>query len=57
MVLTNPYLIYLSSILTDAEKAVVQTMTMKLLPTPAVRYLKEVGFKMSRATYFRYEKS
>jgi hypothetical protein len=30
---------YLSSILTDAEKAVVQTMTMKLLPTPAVQYL------------------
>jgi hypothetical protein len=30
------------SILTDAEKAVVQTMTMKLLPTPAVQYLNDI---------------
>jgi len=43
----------MSSILTDIEKAVVQTMTMKLLPTSAVQYLNDVGFKMSRATYFR----
>ena len=28
----------MSSILTDTEKALVQTMIMKLLPTPAVQY-------------------
>ena len=31
----------MSSILTDTEKAVVQTMIMKLLPTPAVQYLND----------------
>jgi len=31
----------MSSILTDTEKALVQTMTMKLLPTPAVQYLND----------------
>ena len=50
------------TMLTGTEKAVVQTMTMKLLPTSAVQYLiptsavqylNDVGFKMSRATYFR----
>jgi hypothetical protein len=41
------------SMLTDTEKAVVQTMTMKLLHTSAVQYLNDVGFKMSRATDFR----
>lgn len=44
------------SILTDTEKAVVETMTKGLLPEPALRFLEDVGHKMSRATYFRHKK-
>ena len=34
----------MSSILTDTEKAVVQTMIMKLLPTPAVQHPNDTTF-------------
>jgi len=44
------------SILSDTEKAVVQTITMKLLPDEALIYLKDCGIKMARRSYFRYKK-
>jgi hypothetical protein len=44
------------SILSDTEKAVVQTITMKLLPDQALTYLKDCGINMSRRSYFRYKK-
>jgi hypothetical protein len=44
------------SILSDTEKAVVQTITMKLPPEQALTYLKDCGFKMARRSYFRYKK-
>jgi len=44
------------SILSDTEKAVVQTITMKLLPDQALTYLKDCGINMARRSYFRYKK-
>jgi hypothetical protein len=44
------------SILTDTEKAVVETITKGLLPGPSLKFLEDVGHKMSRATYFRHKK-
>lgn len=43
-------------ILSDTEKAVVETVTMGLLPGPALKYLNDKGFDISRATYFRCKK-
>jgi len=44
------------SILTETQKAVVETITMRLHPTQALHYLKEAGHEMSRAKYFRHKK-
>jgi hypothetical protein len=44
------------TILSDTERAVVETMIMNLLPTPALEYLRNAGFNLSRATYFRAKK-
>jgi hypothetical protein len=44
------------SILSDTEKAVVQTITMKLHPDEALTYLKDCGIKMARRSYFRHKK-
>ena len=44
------------SILTDTEKAVVETIRMRLSTEQALQYMKENGFSVSRATYFRHKK-
>jgi hypothetical protein len=44
------------NILNDTEKAVVQTITMKLHTEQALSYLKDCGIKMARRSYFRYKK-
>jgi hypothetical protein len=44
------------SILTETQKAIVETITMKLSVVEALSYLKDVGFKMSRAKYFRQKR-
>lgn len=41
------------SILSDTEKIIVDTMTMRMLPNEALAYLKDNGVKISRRTYFR----
>jgi hypothetical protein len=46
----------MSSILSDTEKSVVQTITMKMHTDEALTYLKDCGFKMARRSYFRYKK-
>jgi len=45
------------SILTDTQKAVVDTMTMRLSTIHSLEYLKEHGFEMSRRNYFRHKKT
>lgn len=45
-----------SSILTDSEKAVVPTITIRLNLREALEYLKNTGFELSERTYFRYKK-
>ena len=42
--------------LTDSEKAVVETMTMKMHTKFALQYLKDNGHDMSERTYFRHKK-
>ena len=44
------------SILSDTQKAVVDTITMKLDLVNALDYLKNVGFPMKRRTYYRHKK-
>jgi hypothetical protein len=44
------------SILTDTQKAIVDTMTMRLSIVKSLEYLKEHGFEMSRRNYFRQKK-
>lgn len=44
------------SILSETQKAVIETITMRLHPTQALHYLKEAGHEMSRAKYFRHKK-
>src|SRR5215204_1079957 len=44
------------SILSDTEKAVVETIRMRLSTEQALQYMKDNGFSISRATYFRYKK-
>ncbi|HET9807903.1 MAG TPA: hypothetical protein VFP49_13450, partial [Nitrososphaeraceae archaeon] len=44
------------SILSDTEKAVVETIRMRLSTEQALQYLKDNGFYVSRATYFRRKK-
>jgi hypothetical protein len=44
------------SILNDTQKAVVETIRMRLSTEQSLQYLKDNGFFVSRATYFRYKK-
>jgi hypothetical protein len=44
------------SILSDTEKAVVETIRMRLSTEQALQYMKDNGFSVSRATYFRHKK-
>ena len=44
------------SILNDTEKAVVETIRMRLSIEQALQYMKDNGFSVSRATYFRHKK-
>lgn len=42
--------------LSDTEKAVVETMRMRLTTDQALQYLKDNEFPLSRASYFRHKK-
>ena len=42
--------------LSDTEKAVVETIRMRLTTDQALQYLKDNEFPMSRASYFRHKK-
>jgi hypothetical protein len=44
------------SILSDTQKAVVDTMTMRLSTNKSLEYLKDHGFEVSRRNYFRHKK-
>ncbi|HET6717874.1 MAG TPA: DUF4756 family protein [Nitrososphaeraceae archaeon] len=44
------------SLLSDTEKAVVETIRMRLSTEQALQYMKDIGFSVSRATYFRHKK-
>jgi hypothetical protein len=44
------------SVLSDTQKVVVQTITMRLHTEDALSYLKDCGIKMARRNYFRYKK-
>jgi hypothetical protein len=44
------------SILSDSQKAVVDTMTMKLKLPHALEYMEHVGHRMSERTYYRQKK-
>lgn len=44
------------SLLSDTEKAVVDTIRMRLSTEQALQYMKDNGFSISRATYFRHKK-
>jgi hypothetical protein len=44
------------SILTDSQKAVVDTLTMRLNLSQALEYVKDAGFKMSERTYYRHKR-
>ena len=46
----------MSSVLSDTEKAVVETIRMRLTTDQALQYLKDNEFPMSRASYFRHKK-
>jgi len=44
------------SILSDTQKAVVDTITMRLNLAHALDYVKHLGFPMGRRTYYRHKK-
>jgi hypothetical protein len=44
------------SMLSDTEKAVVETIRMRLSTEQALQYMKDNGFSVSRASYFRHKK-
>lgn len=44
------------SILTDTQKAVIDTITMKVNLAHALDYLKSAGFPMGKRTYYRHKK-
>jgi hypothetical protein len=46
----------ISSVLSDTEKAVVQTITMRMHIEEALSYLKDCGINMARRTYYRHKK-
>ena len=43
------------SVLSDTERAVVETITMRMLPNEALQYLKDCGIEVSRRSYFRHK--
>jgi hypothetical protein len=43
------------SVLSDTERAVVETITMRMLPNEALQYLKDCGIEISRRSYFRHK--
>jgi hypothetical protein len=45
-----------SSILTDTEKAVVETITMRMHTDEALAYLKDCSITMVKRSYYRYKK-
>ena len=45
-----------SSILTERQKAVIETIRMRLSEQRSLKYLKEVGFPCSPATFYREKK-
>jgi hypothetical protein len=45
-----------TSILTERQKAVIETIRMRLSEQQSLEYLKEVGFTCSPATYYREKK-
>ncbi|MDR4512330.1 MAG: hypothetical protein MRJ93_11580 [Nitrososphaeraceae archaeon] len=46
----------MADILTDTERAVVESIRMRLSTEQALVYMKDVGYPVARATYFRYKK-
>jgi hypothetical protein len=44
------------SILSDSQKAVVETITMKLTLGHALDYLKSMGYPMKERTYYRHKR-
>jgi hypothetical protein len=46
-----------SSLLTERQKAVIETIRMRLSEQQSLEYLKEIGFPCSVATFYREEKS
>ena len=46
----------MTSMLSDTEKAVVETIRMRLTTQQALQYLQDNGFSVSRATYFRHKR-
>ena len=46
----------MSTMLSDTEKAVVETIRMRLTTDQALQYLKDNEFHLSRASYFRHKK-
>lgn len=44
------------SILSDTQQAIVETIRMRLNTVQALKYLEDVGFPISRATYFRQKR-
>ena len=44
------------SILSDSQKAVVDTITMRLNLSQALEYVKHAGFEMSERTYYRHKR-
>src|SRR5215211_2857136 len=45
-----------SSILTERQKAIIETIRMRLSEKQSLDYLKEVGFEIGPATYYREKK-
>lgn len=43
-------------ILTDTQQAIVETIRMRLDTNQALKYLEDIGFAVSRATFFRQKK-
>ena len=46
----------MSNMLSDTEKALVETIRMRLTTDQALQYLKDNEFLMSRSSYFRHKK-
>ena len=44
------------SILTDTERAVVETITMRMHTDEAIAYLKDCGINMVKCSYYRHKK-